>query len=202
MNTLRCPGFRRVAALAVLGILLTVATPRCLAQVAIYAKVLDGTGVWAGESTTPGRTGWTDLKSVSFGASIPITIGGGGGGTVGRASFDEIALTKLVDRLTPQIFATLSTGTSLNAGGANGDVTIEFVRTVNAIPAVFFRYELKSAFFAKSSSSSAAGDAALTESVTMLAGAVRYTYWPILPNGTQGTPIVKVWNQVTNIATF
>lgn len=200
MNTLRCPAFRHVAALAVLGILLTVATPRCLAQVAIYARFLDGTGVWAGESTTPGRTGWTDFKSVSFGASIPVTIGGGG--TVGRASFDEIVLTKLVDRLTPQIFANLSTGTPLSAGGANGDVTIEFVRTVNAIPAVFFRYELKSAFFTKSSSSSAAGDAALTESVTMLAGAVRYTYWPILPNGTQGTPIVKVWNQVTNTATF
>ena len=172
-----------------------------MAQVSIFARFLDGTGVWAGESAGAGRTGWIDLKSVSFGASIPVTIGGGGS-TVGRASFDNIVVSKLVDRLTPQIFANLSTGTPLNGGGANGDATIEFVRTVNATPVVFFRYELKTVLFTKSLSSSIVGDATLGETVTMVANAVRYTYWPILPNGTQGTPIIKMWNQATNTATF
>ncbi|MEO7318781.1 MAG: type VI secretion system tube protein Hcp [Chthoniobacteraceae bacterium] len=200
MNTHRLPSFRHLAVVLVTGLFLTATIPRCLAQVSIYARFLDGTGVWAGESSVPGRTGWTDLKSGSFGASIPVTIGGGG--TVGRASFDNIVLSKVVDRLTPQIFANLSTGTSLNGGGANGDATIEFVRTVNATPVVFFRYELRSVFFTKSLSSSIAGDATLSETVTMVANAVRYTYWPILPNGTQGTPIIKMWNVVANNATF
>ena len=43
---------------------------------------------------------------------------------------------------------------------------------------------------------------ATTDNVTMTAGATRITYWPILANGSQGTPIVKSWSVILNNNTF
>jgi type VI protein secretion system component Hcp len=171
----------------------------CQAQVIIYARFLTGTGVWAGESTAPGRTGWFELNDISFGGSSPVTIGGAGAGkfTIGDAVFS-----KVVDRLTPQILFNLASGTSLKASGPDGDVIVEFVRTTDAGPVVFFRLEYRFAFFSQSNSSAAKGDENLNESISLAAGAVRYTYWPMLGKGGQGTPIVKAWSQVLNNATF
>ena len=95
MKTLRFPALRRLAALAVFGILITVAAPLCRAQspISIYARFSNGTGVWAGESTDPGRTGWTNLSEISFGADHPATLTNPGG----TATFRSPALKKLVD---------------------------------------------------------------------------------------------------------
>ena len=174
----------------------------CQAQITVYAKFLDGTGVWAGESTAPGRTGWAELSSLSFGGSNAVTLSGAGGGaSVGPHKFDDIVLTKHVDRLSPQIFITLAGGTPLTTG-STADVTFEFVRTAAAGPVTFFRVEYMTAYFKSLKSSSAAGDDSLIENVTLLAGSVRITYWPILANGSQGTPIVRMWNAITNTPTF
>ena len=87
MNTLRFPALRRLAALAVLGILLTVGVSRSHAQINIYARFANGTGSWAGESTDPGRTGWVNLRSVNFGTAVTVTFSGGT--TVSPPTFDK-----------------------------------------------------------------------------------------------------------------
>jgi type VI protein secretion system component Hcp len=182
------------------ALLLLIGGSFCQAQVTIYAKFLTGTGVWAGESTAPGRTGWFELNDISFGGNNPVTIAGGGG--TGKYTIGDAVFSKVVDRLTPQIFFNLASGTSLNASGPDGDVIVEFVRTTDAGPVVFFRLEYRLAHFSQSYSSAAKGDETLNESISLAAGAVRYTYWPILGKGGQGTPIVKAWSQVLNNATF
>ncbi len=198
MNSLPCTRSRAALSLA---LLLLACVPLAHAQVNIYARFLDGTGVWAGESTAPGRTNWTTLSSVSFGVSNPTAIGGVGGGT-GRAVFDSVVLTKLVDLLTPQLMSALTTGTALNAGGANADVTIEFTKPGATGPVTFFRFEIKLAYISKTTSAAAASDGSVSETVTLVGGAFRYTYWPTLANGNLGTPVVKAWSQVMNTPTF
>lgn len=169
--------------MAAVLLLLTLGASLGRAQVTIYARFLNGTGVWAGESTAPGRTGWAELKSVSFGAYSEPTAGGGGGR---RASFENITLSKNVDRLSPQIFSSVTQGTRLSSGG----VTIEFVRTAAAGPVTFFRLELRDPLITQTSSSAAAGDGNILERLVINTDAMRYTHWPILANGSQGTPVV------------
>ena len=181
------------------ALFLTLAAPLCRAQlpVSIYARLSNGTGVWAGESTDPGRTGWTNLREVSFGADNSRGLSG-----TATATFRSPALKKLVDRLSPQIFFTLASGGHLDLGAPNADLTVEFVRVVNSIPVVFFRVEMRFLFINSTSSSAAAGEDTLQESVTFSGGSMRYTQWVINPNGTQGASVTKAWNVVTNSQTF
>ena len=168
-----------------------------------YARFVDGTGVWAGEATAPGRAGWVVLKSISLGLENPSTIGStSGGGGSGITKFTDIVLSKLIDRVTPQIFATLSSGTPLNGTAGIPDVILEFTRTVAGTEMVFFRVEMKLVLFTSLTTAAADGDDDLTETVRMQCGAYRITEIPTNPNGTAGTPIVRSWSQVLNRNVF
>jgi hypothetical protein len=204
MNTRRTYSVVRLGCIVALFLLIGTTLSRAQGPISIYARFLDGTGVWAGESTKPGRTGWADLIDLAFGGKKPITFGSGGGTTVGQFSFESAVLGKKVDRLTPQILANLAAGIALNAGNSAGDVTFEFARefvTGNG-EVTFLRVEYRLVFFTMQNSDAASGDDVLKDNVTMTAGAKRITYWPILANGTQGTPVIKSWSVVLNNATF
>ena len=198
MNTLPFPAFRRLAALAALVFLLTAAAPRGLAQVTIYAKFLDGLGNWAGESTDPGRTGWAKLDSIALSFTNPTVIGGAPGPVV----FNPGALTKAVDRLTPQIFANLASGSFLRNATLPADLTIEFVKQGVAGPVVYFRVELKLVLFSSQKTDAATGDESVRENVEIQFGATKVTTWPILGNGTLGPPKIQSWSRVFNNSTF
>jgi type VI protein secretion system component Hcp len=205
MTTRRTSRIVRFGCSVALFLLIGASLGRAQGPISIYARFLDGTGVWAGESTKPGRTGWADLMNLAFGGENAVTIGGGGGGgTTARLSFDDVVLAKKVDRLTPQIFANLASGSSLNANNANGDVTFEFARSFvsGGNEVTFLRVEYRLVFFTKQGSSTSEGDDIVKDNVTMTAGATRITYWPILANGSQGTPIIKSWSVVLNNNTF
>ncbi len=201
MNTKFTFAFRRIAALLVLAVALTVGASRSMAQVTIYAKFLNGLSPWNGESTAAGRAGWAELDSISLGASTPVTIGSASGGAgVGKLAFDPIAISKVVDRLTPQIFSFLASGQNLG-GQTNGDLTIEFVRPVGGTPTVFFRVELRLVFFVSTASTTTVGDDTVRENIKMLCGAQRITTVPIV-GGVPQTPVIRSWSQVLNNATF
>jgi len=204
MNTRRTLPIVRLGCFVALFLLIGISLCRAQGPISIYARFLDGTGVWAGESTKPGRSGWADLTNLAFGGENAVTIGGGGGGSTARLSFDDIVLGKKVDRLTPQIFANLASGSSLNAANANGDVTFEFARPFvsGGSEVTFLRLEYRFVFFTKQGSSTTEDDDVVKDNVTMTAGATRITFWPILANGSQGTPIVKSWSVVLNNNTF
>lgn len=181
--------------MAAVLLLLTLGSSLGHAQVTIYGRFSDGTGVWAGESTAPGRTGWTEVKSVSFGAINPP------GAT--KTSFPPFSLAKNVDILSPQIFANVAGGLYvIPPAGSNAGVTIEFVRTGAAGPVTFFRLELRDALITQTGSSAAASDGSSTENIAIDVLAMRYTSWPILANGSQGTPVVKSWNIANDNSTF
>ena len=201
MNTLCFPALRRLAALAVLGLLLTVGVTRSYAQITVYARFANGTGVWVGESTDAGRTGWVNLRSVTFGSAINVSFSGGGA-TVSPPTFDNVVLTKAVDRLTPQIFAALTPGVPINGGPGVADVTIEFVINGAAGPVTFFRVELRRVYFTEQKNAGSGGDDLVLETVTLKNVAFRYTHWVIQPNGSQGASTTSSWSTATNQPTF
>ncbi len=168
------------------------------AQVTIYARFADGTGVWAGESTVTNRIGWLELNTVTFGADNPVIVNGQPPST--SLTFRPLELVKKVDRLTPQLLMSTGAGTSI-AGEAVG-LTVEFEKVTAAGRQVFFKAEYKLVFVNSSNISGSGGDEDLFETVKLVYGAARYTNRSILPNGTLGSPVIGSWNQVQGNSSF
>lgn len=166
------------------------------AQVTVYARFSNGTGVWAGELTAP-RVGWTVLKSAAFGSESPPMVQGVG---VTAMVFKKLEIEKLVDTLTPQIMVSMASGTVVNSNGT--DLTLEFEKVTQAGAVVFFKVEFENVFFSSSQMSTATGDSELAEKVSLVYGSARYTWTPILANGALGTPVIKSWNLASGTPTF
>ncbi len=185
---------RRSLSIFLLTVLLSVAgSVLSKAQVSIFAKFKDGTGAWAGELTGD-RAGWVKMESLSVGISNTITTAG----TNNKAGFDTAFITKEVDTVSPSIFGSIAAGTPVS------DVVFEFEKpgTTAGSRVVFYRVEMKNVYFTRSSASPNAEDGKISEGISFTCTAMRVTYIPLLPDGTQGTPVVKSWNLTTNSATF
>ena len=125
-------------------------------------------------------------------------IGGGSSPVV----FNPGAITKIVDRLTPQILTNLASGSALRNAALPEDLTIEFVKDSGAGPVVFFRVEMTLIVFSSQSTAASTGDNVVQEDIQFQCGAVRITTSPILANGTLGTPQSQSWSRVLNNSTF
>jgi type VI secretion system secreted protein Hcp len=67
-----------------------------------------------GESKDSNHKDWTDIKSFSWGASQPGNMMSGGGGGVGRASFNDLQVRALLDKAAPAILKNCISGKHLN----------------------------------------------------------------------------------------
>ena len=167
------------------------------AQITIYAKFLDGAGNWAGE-LTGGRQGWTALESAVVSFSNPTAIGG----ATAPVNFNPVILSKAVNKLTPQIFASTVLGTAVRNLTLPADLTLEYVTEGPAGPVVFFRVEMRYLIFTSQKTATSTGSDAMQEDVEIQFGSVRLTSWPISPAGTQGTPKTDTWNRIKGTNNF
>jgi type VI secretion system secreted protein Hcp len=88
-----------------LGVLFLGVSP-LLAAVDAFIK-FDGV---SGESHQPGRTGWIEIDSWSFGASQAGTHSYGSGGGEGKVSVHDISITKKMDKASPLLANAALTG--------------------------------------------------------------------------------------------
>lgn len=191
--------FPFTSCLGAIALLLMLSGQAAQAQIKIYAQFGPNSGVWAGE-LTGNRAGWAELKSISFGSLNDLVIGTTGGAGAGKATFQKVTISKVVDRLTPQFFATLTSGATINTGGV---VTVEFTRQIGGHERTFFKLEMKLVVVSEISTAASDGDDELRENVSLLCGAIRVTNSTYDPEGTLvGNPIAREWSVVKNNATF
>jgi type VI secretion system secreted protein Hcp len=131
-----------------------------------------------------------ELRSFSWGAKNPVTIGSATGGAgVGKASLGELTVQKGIDSATPGLFQRLVTGT-------HDTSMLLTVRRAGQNPFVYLQYTFCNVFV---SSVNHSGDGDATqETVTFAYGAVRQRYTPQSPTGVALVPIEFGWNQVAN----
>jgi type VI secretion system secreted protein Hcp len=67
-----------------------------------------------GESKDSNHKDWTDIQSFTWGASQPGSMGSGGGGGVGKASFRDLRVTALLDKAAPAVMKNCISGKHLN----------------------------------------------------------------------------------------
>lgn len=182
----------------ILTILMGVAAPICRANVTIFAKFSTGTGNWAGDITRVGSTGeWIELQSISTGASAEVSFTQGG---VSAVSFKPVSIVKPVNKLSPQFFSSLTTGTAVPSQ-TGGDVIIEFVKTVGTTRQTIMRLELDIVYFTGLDADTSQGSDDVQETLTLVYNAQRLTVWPVVGT-TLGTPKVSSWSKATGSINF
>jgi type VI secretion system secreted protein Hcp len=174
-----------------LGCLL-LAPQRSLAAVDMFLKLVDSTGATIqGESTDKQHSGEIVALAFSQGVSVAISApSGGGGSTAGKASFSDIALTKLVDKSSPLLYLYAAQGKHLPQA-------VLTVRNSGATPFEFYRITLTDVLISSVQNSGASGGDRPVESLSLNFARVEWRYTPQNADGTAGTPVITTWNLAT-----
>jgi type VI secretion system secreted protein Hcp len=127
-----------------------------------------------------GHEGEIDVLAWSWGASQSGTTHMGGGGGSGKASFQDLSLTKYVDAASADLLKYLSMGTHI----ASGLLT---VRKAGTTPLEYIKLEMTDIIVTSISTGGSGGEDRLTENVTLNFAKYKYTYVPQNQDGSGGT---------------
>ena len=147
-----------------------------------------------GESTAIGHQGQVDVLAWSWGMSNPATVSTGGT-TAGKATFQDLSLTKYVDKASPKLMLNLAKGTHipkvilyvLKTGGKAG--------TIN-----YIKITLEEVLVTSLSTGGSGGEDRLTENITLNFSKILYEYFPTKLDGTADTAIPFTWDLSANTA--
>ena len=129
-----------------------------------------------GESTDSAHKDEIDILSWSWGMSNSSTLHDGSGGGAGRASFQDLSLTKSVDKATPLLMQGCSTGNHYPAAMLT-------VRKAGGEPFEYLKIELTDVLITSVSTGGSGGEDRLTENVTLNFAKFRVIYTPQKPDG-------------------
>lgn len=153
-------------------------------------------GLPPGESTSPNRSGWTEVGSVQWGAGVPVGLSGGSR-FIGKVSVSAVTLTKDFDRLSPFIFAAMTQGDNL----ASVDIDYEIFDGSDPVsPASFTLNDV----LIESCSWSGGPEGSPSESVSLVFNSASYEGLSPNPDGTftPGSGFVAFYDQVTQTGSY
>ena len=132
------------------------------------AGVITISGIDGGDPGSP----TIDVMSFSWGASNTFTGSHGGGGGAGKASFQDLSITKLVDKASPMLAKACATGQHIQT------VILNVNRPNGPKGAPFMQYKLDDVFVTSVSQggSGGSGDTKPTENVSFAYGSIKQTY--------------------------
>jgi len=147
-----------------------------------------------GESTDDAHDKWIEILSYSHGVSQPATgVSGTGGQTGGRADFQDLAVTKVLDASTPD----------LNIKCAKGEhipkVELELCLATGD-KHTFMKYTIEDCVVTSvSPGGDSAGEVRPLETVTFAYDKCKWEYTPIDNTGAPGSTTDRTFNLATNV---
>jgi type VI secretion system secreted protein Hcp len=141
-----------------------------------------------GEATAKDHEDWLDIESFSWGVSQTGTMGMGTGGGAGKAHGQDIVISKRVDRATPNLFASITTGNHFDKA------TIE-VRKAGGSQMVYYQIVLEHVFV--TSLNNAGGGDLISESFSLNFASMALTYYPQADQGSQEGAVEAKYNYST-----
>ncbi|WP_305985410.1 type VI secretion system tube protein Hcp [Roseibium sp. MMSF_3544] len=133
-----------------------------------------------------------DILSWSWGASQSGTTHMGSGSGSGKAHFQDLSITKYVDKSTPVLMQHLSTGKHIPAGWfycrkAAGDNPLEYIKI-----------EMKDIIVTSISTGGSGSDDRITENTTLNFGEYKLIYTEQKPDGSKGAAPEFAWDIAAN----
>jgi type VI secretion system secreted protein Hcp len=149
-----------------------------------------------GESTAAGHEKQIDVLSWSWGASNSGTTQSGGGGGAGKVSFQDLSITKYVDKASPKLLLRTCNGAHLS------DVTLWVLRSGPDAPVSYLKIMLKEVMVTSVSHGGSGGEDRLTETITLNFAKIQFEYYPQKKDGSADAPVSASWNIIENTPTF
>lgn len=177
----------RIAVAVATGVAMVLVLPGAAVADSVFLR-LDGI---AGESTAQGFENQIDVSAFGWGVTNPSTPGGGGGGS-GRATFQDLSVTKGVDAASPPLFAAVASGQHVRDG-------VLTVVTTGEQPQPYLRYCLRDLTVASLDHDESAGGRP-SETVTFRYGQFFVAYGRQAADGSR-TFVTQGWDLIGNLAT-
>lgn len=146
-----------------------------------------------GESTNPAYLNWINIYGYNAGSNTPVSIGGAGGGA-GRTSTNDFTFSMCVDKSLNELKLKMYRGQQLP------NVRIDFLRQGPTTQTVYYRIEFVNAFITKIEEAGTTNDGRPLCNISLTPSKFRYSYWPTIGGGNQGTPVIFGWDVAANIA--
>ncbi len=145
-----------------------------------------------GESLDRVHANEVDVLTWSWGATNSSVPRSGGAGA-GKASFNDLSITKYVDASSPSLVAAVSTGKRI------ASLTLT-VRKSNGAPQGidYFTLTLNDVSVSGISVSTSGGEDRMTENVTFNYGTYIYSYTPVKKDGSKLSPLTTKFNIMEN----
>jgi type VI secretion system secreted protein Hcp len=182
-STLRICGAAMALAVAM------IAMPR-LSPAPAYMKL----GDIKGEATDTDHKDWILIESWSWGESNPGYVGVP---TSEKANFQDLSVTKRVDKATPKLMLACASGQQITSG------TLVFTtRAPGTDNEPYLKYELKDVLISSFQHGGGAADGSLpTESVSLNFSKIEMTYFAVDAAGGDPMPITEGWDIKNNTPT-
>ena len=133
-----------------------------------------------GESADDKHKEEIDVIAWSWGASQSGTMRAGGGGGAGKASFQDIHITKWVDSSSHKLLKAVSTGQHIKEA-------LLTVRKAGGKPLEYIKLTMKDCLVSSISTGGSGGEDRLTENISINFGEYAFEYTPQKQDGSPGS---------------
>jgi type VI secretion system secreted protein Hcp len=144
-----------------------------------------------GESVDKAHKDKIDILAWSWGLSNSGTFHHGSGGGAGKASFNDITITKYIDAASPNIMLFCANGKHF----AKGKI---IVRKAGEKPLEYLVIEFDKVLVASYTTGGGSGEERLTENVTLNFAKMKLEYVTQSEKGGKGTPHAFAWDIAAN----
>ncbi|WP_428649248.1 Hcp family type VI secretion system effector [Roseibium sp.] len=145
-----------------------------------------------GESQDKTHKDKIDVLSWSWGASQSGTTHMGSGSGSGKVHFQDLSITKYVDKSTPVLLQHISTGKHIAKG------TLFVRKAAGDSPLEYIKLDMKDIIVTNVSTGGSGADDRITESVTLNFGEYKYIYTEQKPDGSKGAAPEFAWDIAAN----
>ncbi len=146
-----------------------------------------------GEAQDSAKKGEIDVLAWSWGMSQSGTTHMGGGGGAGKASFQDISVTKWIDKSSPALMTYCSNGDHI----ASAVLT---VRKAGKTPLEYVVIKMEDVMITSVSTGGSGGEDRLTENVTLNFAKVKVEYKEQKPDGSGDAAKTFTWDIPKNVA--
>lgn len=158
-----------------------------------------GTSGIKGEAQAKVATDCSEVTAWSWGTFNSSTIGSvSGGGGAGKADFQSLTITKIIDTASPELEKRLFNGDSID------EIELKVLQTCNTQLCTdpTFRIAGKLVLVTTVQASASDGDEAIFESISLELGAVQRCYRRQNPDGSFAPEVCATWSRVLNLPVF
>lgn len=146
-----------------------------------------------GESVDQKHQDTIDVLAWSWGMSNSGTTQVGGGAGAGKASFQDLSLTKYVDKASPLLMLNCAKGTHIASA-------ILYVRKAGTTPVEYIKITLSEVMVTSVSTGGSGGEDRLTENISLNFAKFEFSYVPVNAKGTPQTAIEMKWDIAASAA--